>query len=114
MKRIVTDRMLTQVYHLKIKQEYYGTKSEFDYVFKSSAQVYMYLLDLWEYWEKSLSPEDWDRLPPTPTIGELKAGLNGHYSSLTGFETYEILGHGFITGDETFSIVMILSRMPVY
>lgn len=106
--------MQKQVYHLKIKQDHYGYRTEVDYVFKSTAQVYFYLQELWNYWKKALSEDDWERIPPSPTIGELKAGLNGHYSNLTGFETYEILGLGFLTGDETFSVILTLSRMPVY
>lgn len=106
--------MSRPIYLLKIKQDYGGIKTEIDYAFKSSAQVYMYLQDLWEYWQRTLSEEDWERVPPLPTIGELKAGLAANVSQLTGFEQYEVFAQGYLYGDETFSVVLHLQRMPVF
>ena len=102
------------IYLLKLKQDHGGIKTELDFAFKSSAQVYFYLQDLWDNWQQNLSQEDWERVPPLPTIGELKAGLSANISHLTGFETYEIMGLGYLNGDETFSVVLTLTRMPVY
>ena len=106
--------MSTLIYLLKIKQVHYGIKTEIDYAFKSSAQVYFYLQDLWDYWQQTLSPEDWERVPPLPTIGELRAGLAANVSGITGFEQYEVFAQGYLYGDETFSVIIVLTRMPVY
>lgn len=102
------------IYLLKLKQDHGGIKTEVDFAFKSIVQVYFYLQDMWDEWQRTLTEEDWERIPPLPAIGELKAGLAANTSYLTGFETYEIVGLGYIYGYENFSVVLTLTRMPIY
>lgn len=102
------------IYLVKIKQVHMDIRTELDFAFKSSAGVVGYLEDLWENWKGGLSVEDWERVAPPPSIRELRAGLAAGISPLTGFETYEALALGFLTGEETFSVVVTVTRMPVY
>jgi hypothetical protein len=97
------------VYLLKLKQEHCGARSEWDYIFKSSAGVYIYLQELWDYWQSTVSEEDWERIGPYPTIGEMKAGMAASPTA-----THEILSLGFLNQGETLSIVLTVSYMPVY
>ena len=106
--------MQRYIYLLKFKQEQNGGKSESDYAFQSSANLWLYLQDLWAYWQQNYSQEDLERLPPLPTIGEIKAGLAANTSHLTGYQTHELVGIGFTSEYETFSMVLTVIRMPVY
>jgi hypothetical protein len=106
--------MQKYIYLLKLKQEQNGAKSESDYAFQSSANLWLYLQDLWAYWQQNYSQEDLERLPLLPTIGEIKAGLAANTSRQTGYQTHELVGIGYTSEHETFSMVLTVIRMPVY
>jgi hypothetical protein len=106
--------MQRYIYLLKLKQEQNGAKSESDYAFQSSANLWLYLQDLWTYWQQNYSQEDMERIPPVPTIGEIKAGLAANTSQISGYQTHELVGIGYTSEYEIFSMVLIVIRMPVY
>lgn len=100
--------MSTPVYLLKLKQIHSTVRTETDYIFKSVGNVCIYLEQLWLYWQQTLSEEDFERIPPLPCIGELKAGLAASEGP------YEIVSLGFIGEEETLSVVLTLAKMDVY
>ena len=99
------------IYLYKLREFYSNTWAEIDLVFKSSAQLWLYLYEQWSYWEQTLSQEDFERIPPIPDISEIRAGLN---TSNSMFPTYEIVSIGFVNYDDPLSILLYVKRMPIY
>lgn len=95
------------VYLLKVRQIYSSTWTENDLVFRSTANTWLYLQDLWRYWEETLSPDDLERLPPVPTLGEIQAGLNVSTKHI-------VVEVGFVNHDDPMSLYVSLDRMYIH
>ena len=72
-----------------------------------------YLEDIWANWEKTLGPEDFERIPPLPLLGELSAGLAANTNPTTGFPSYTFVSIGFL-GGEDHSVHATVTKMPLY
>lgn len=95
------------VYLLKVRQIYSSTWTENDLVFQSTANVWFYLQDLWKHWEQTLSEEDLERLPPVPTLGEIRAGLSTYNKHI-------LVEVGFVNHDDPMSLYVSIDRMYIY
>lgn len=95
------------VYLLKIRRIYAASWSESDLVFRSTLNTWSYLQDLWEYWETIYTPEELERIPPIPTLAELRNGLK-HSNKYTMIEV------GFLDDDSLMSLYVTVERMFVH
>ncbi len=111
---LVTPMPPGYIYLLKFRQVYHGFKTETDFAFQSRVAVVEYLEQLWESWRQVLTEEEWERIPPVPSLEEITEGLNRGPIDHLGYLQYEIVGIGFQSQGEDHSVFLVLNMMPLY
>ena len=95
------------VYLLKIRQIYDRIWGDTDIVFQNTASAWIYLQDLWKYFETNYSDEEFECIPPVPTLTEIRNGLKNS-------NKYSILEIGFVNETDPVSLYITIEQMPIY
>ena len=98
---------MKHVYLLKLKQVYRESWVETDLVFQSRANLWIYLGTLWNSWRQTMSEEDFERIPPIPSLVEIRNGLQNKSRHI-------IFELGFLDHTDPLSIYLTVDKMEVY